>query len=31
MDDNKIHAPIATWPQEQCFNPTANFNASMHS
>ena len=22
MHDNKIHAPVTTWPQDQCFNPT---------
>ena len=22
MHNNKIHAPVTTWPQEQCFNPT---------
>ena len=21
MQDNKIHAPVTTWPQEQFFNP----------
>ena len=24
MHDNKIHAPVTTWLQEQFFNPTRN-------